>query len=264
MIHKAIWFFLLSVTLAAQAQTSPQEKQLFEQLNASRKEAGLAALEWDEHLAEAARAHSERMAAVNELGHVLKGEPAVADRIAATGLHFNRSGENVGYDSDFDNLHQSWMNSPPHRENILSPNYNVVGIGVARTEDGLWYGTQDFAHALPQRTAAQAEDVAAQAFADMRKKDGRSPLERMTDAQVRGLACRMAKTGRLDARAALELPGVTEAVVYNNAFPEELPESARKLARSSNATRIAVGACFAPDAPGNPGGTFFVVMTFYP
>lgn len=263
MIQKAIFLLLLCAALAAQAQKSPQEKQLFDQLNQSRREAGLSPLEWDERLARAAREHTARMVAANELGHVLKGEPSVADRLAAAGIHFNRSGENVGYDTDFNDLHQSWMNSPPHRDNILSPDYNVVGIGVGRTDDGLWYGTQDFAHGLPQRTAAQADDLVARSFEDLRKKEGRPPLERVTDAQVKAVACRMARTGKLDARAASELPNVSEALVYNNAFPEQLPEGARKPARSNGLSRFSVGACFAQDAPGNPGGTYFVVMTFY-
>ncbi len=263
MIQKAILLLILCAALAAQAQKSPQEKQLFAQLNASRKEAGLPALEWDESLAQAAREHTERMVAANELGHVLKGEPTVADRLGAAGVHFNRSGENVGYDTDFNDMHRSWMDSPPHRENILSPDYNAVGIGVGRTDEGLWYGTQDFAHALVQRTATQAEDVVARSFAAMRKKEERPPLERTTDPQVKAFACRMAQTGKLDSHAALQLPGVQAAVVYNNGIAEDLPESARQAARNRRFEKFAVGACFAPVAPGNPGGTFFVVLAFY-
>lgn len=263
MIQKAIIFLLVGVALSAQAQKSPQEKQLFDQLNQSRKEAGLPALNWDERLAEAAREHSQRMADTNELGHVLKGEQSVAERVAGKDVHFNRSGENVGYDTDFNDLHRSWMDSPPHRENILNPNYNVVGIGVAHTDDGLWYGTQDFAHALEQRTAKQAEDLAAQAFEALRKKEKRPPLDRTDDNSLHDLACNMAKSGKLDTQAALRLPGVRAAVAYNNGVPEDLPDSTESAARSREFSKFAVGACFAPSAPGNPGGTFFVVMTFY-
>ncbi len=202
------------------------------------------------------------MADNNQLGHVLRGEPQVADRLGATGIHFLRSGENVGYNSDFNDITHAWMQSPGHRENMLSPNYNVVGIGVAQGDDGIYYATQDFAFGVAQRTPAQAEDMAADAFNDLRKKESRRPLQRLDNPQVHNLACNMAKTGKLDPRLALQLPNVREALVYNNARPEELPNNARNIARHNNYQEFAVGACFTGDQPNNPGGTFFVVMTF--
>jgi uncharacterized protein YkwD len=42
---------------------------------------------------------------------------------------------------------QAWMHSPPHRENILSPQFSEIGIGVARgapiagVDDGVTYAT---------------------------------------------------------------------------------------------------------------------------
>lgn len=233
------------------------------QLNESRQEAGVAPLEWDERLARAAREHTKRMIEANKLGHVVDGEAPVPERLAATGIRFNRSGENVGYNTDFDDLQRAWMDSPGHRENILSPNYNVVGIGVAQGEDGLFYATQDFAHALPQRTAEQAEDLAGDAFDNLRKQAKRPPIERVKNARVEELACSMAKSGKLNPRLASSLPYVRTAVVYNNSRPEDLPESARKLARQTDLTKYSVGACFTTDQPKNPGGTFYVVMTFY-
>ena len=245
------------------AQSTPEEKQLFQQLNDSRQKAGQEALQWDERLAEAAREHSKRMVEANQLAHVVNGEAQVGERLAATGVRFNRSGENVGYNTEFDDIHRAWMDSPGHRENILSPAYNVVGIGVSKSDDGLFYATQDFAHALPLRTAEQAEDVAAQSFEGLRKKSGRTPLQRINDSRLRDVACSMAQSGKLDPRQPMKIPDVRESVVYNNSRPEELPESARAIVRQNRYSKYAVGACFTGDQPNNPGGTFYVVMTFY-
>lgn len=253
---------LLLFALPILAQQNAQEKQLFDELNADRKEAGLPPLEWDERLAKAAREHSKLMADQNQLGHVLQGEPAVAERLAATGIHFNRSGENISYDSNFNDITNAWMHSPPHRENMLSPDYNVVGIGVARSDDGIYFATQDFAHALPQRTAGQAEDLAAQSFEALRKKNG-PRMERIQEPAVRRVACEMAKAGKLDPKLAMALPDVRSTVVYSDSRPEDLPESARSTARSNRFTKYAVGACFSEDQPNAPGGIFYVVMTFY-
>jgi len=250
------------VGLPALAQQTAQEKQLFDELNADRKDAGLPPLEWDERLANAAREHSKLMADQNQLGHVLKGEPSVAERLAASGIRFNRSGENVGYDSNFNDMTDAWMHSPPHRENMLSPDYNVVGIGVAKTDDGIYFGTQDFAHALPQRTAQQAEDLVAQSFEELRKKSG-PRVERIQDAAVQRVACAMAKTGKIEPKLAMALPDVHSTLVFSDSRPENLPDAAHSLARSNRFTKYAVGACFTGDQPDAPGGTFYVVMTFY-
>jgi uncharacterized protein YkwD len=41
-------------------------------------------------------------------------------------------------------MEAAWMGSAPHRANILSGSFNVVGIGVFRGPDGRWWATQDF------------------------------------------------------------------------------------------------------------------------
>jgi uncharacterized protein YkwD len=38
----------------------------------------------------------------------------------------------------------AWMNSPGHRNNILSSIYNQIGVGVAKASNGTFYWTQQF------------------------------------------------------------------------------------------------------------------------
>ena len=248
---------LLLYSSAAMAQQSEQEQQLVRELNQSREQAGLPPLKVDERLTQAAREHSQKMADTNTLGHVLPGETGVAERLAATGLHFNRSGENVGYNTDFNGLHSGWMKSPPHKENILSPNYTLVGIGVVRGQDGVYWATQDYATAIVQRTADEAEDLVAKTVQALR-----ASLERMEVPSLHDLACSMGQAGKVDPRKVLSLPGVHYAVTYNNSRPEELPASAKDAARTKSVTKFAVGACEA-SGKSNPGGTYYVVMAFY-
>lgn len=203
------------------------------------------------------------MAEKNKLEHMLPGELPVDRRLAATGIRFNRSGENVSYNSDFDDITHAWLDSPGHRENMLNDNYNVVGIGVAQGDDGTYFATQDFAHALPQRTQQQAEDIVAQSVNSFREQEHRAPLQRITNAGVRDLACSMAESGKLDASRAARLPDVRESVVYNNALPEELPATARKMLTGSQITKYAVGACYAGAEAKSGAETFFVVLAFY-
>jgi hypothetical protein len=244
------------------AQQSHQEQQLVQQLNQSRAQAGLPPLKVEDRLAQAAREHSQKMADANMLGHVLPGEPGVAERLAATGLHFNRSGENVGYNTDFGNIQSAFMHSPPHRANIMSPDYNLVGIGLVRGEDGVYWATQDFAHGIPQRTADQAEDLAARNVESFRKKTVGAPIQRVDVPPLHELACAMGRAGKMEPQKVLALPGVHYAVTYSNSSPEELPASAEDAARQKSVTKFAVGACEAAGR-GNPGGTYYVVMAFY-
>jgi uncharacterized protein YkwD len=43
-----------------------------------------------------------------------------------------------------DAIEDSFMNSPAHRDNILSPAFNSVGVGISYTPDGRVYVTQNF------------------------------------------------------------------------------------------------------------------------
>jgi uncharacterized protein YkwD len=267
-IMKAKALLLISVFLISlkaftlSDDTATLEQQLVDQLNQSRRQAGLPALSVDRQLTEAARQHSQLMSEKNTLGHVLPGETGVADRLAAVGVHFNRSGENVGYNSDFNGIHAGFMKSPPHRENILNPNYTQVGIGVVKDNDGVYWVTEDFAHIMVQRTADQAEDLVARNFETLRRKSGGGSLRRVDDPKLHNLACNMAQSSRLDPKQVLSLPGVRYAIIYNNSRPEELPSSVRTPARDKTLQQYTVGACFSEEKS-NPGGTYYVVMAFY-
>lgn len=261
-IPAAIVIALALVASALAQQPTPQEQQLIRELNQSRAQHGLSPLKVDPRLVGAAREHSKKMAAANTLSHVLPGEPSVAERIADAGVHYSRSGENVGYNTDFNGIQSGFMHSPPHRANILNPDYKEVGIGVARDRNGVYWVTQDFAEDVPQRTARQAEDLAAKSFESMRKTDGLAPLPRVRVQQLQSLTCRMAHASRLDPRAVLSLPGVRNVITYNNSRPENLPQSVQNVARDRALTRFAVAACQTSNAT-NPGGTYFVVMAFY-
>src|SRR5689334_24614455 len=84
------------------------EHELFDQTNQARAQAGLAALSWDDGLANAARDHAQAMAAQGQLSHQLPGESALAQRIAAnTALHLDRAGENVAQAAEADRAQSS-------------------------------------------------------------------------------------------------------------------------------------------------------------
>ena len=109
------------------------ERQLLILANQARAQAGVGRLQMDEGLTQAARAHAVEMAERQQLSHQFAGEPALAQRLAANcALHLDQAGENVAYAGSAQQAQESFMHSPPHRENLLNPAYNVAGFGVVR------------------------------------------------------------------------------------------------------------------------------------
>jgi uncharacterized protein YkwD len=143
---------------SSQSEVVAAERALFDALNRERAAQGLPALQWDEALASAAREHALRMAQRNTLSHQLPGEPAVQDRATRAGARFSLIAENIAVAPNPSTIHSAWMQSPHHRENILDPELNVVGIAVIRGGDGL-FAVQDFSQSVATLSVSQQEQV---------------------------------------------------------------------------------------------------------
>jgi uncharacterized protein YkwD len=138
--------------IAAQPSPSPTsledlvaEKQLFELANERRGEAGAPPLHMDANLTNAARAHARLMVERQQLSHQFEGEPSLMPRLLDTGLRLDRVGENVAYNASPEKAFEALMQSPPHRRNLLDPNFNSAGFAAFWT-NGRLYVVQDFAH----------------------------------------------------------------------------------------------------------------------
>src|SRR2546429_3451742 len=140
--------FVASAVQFSFSNEADAEDQLFALANQVRAEAGVPALQRDEGLTQAAREHAAAMAAQQQLSHQFSGETSVQQRLtAATPLHLDRAGENVAYTATVDQAHDNLMHSPPHRENLLNPAYNVAGVGGVRSGGSIYVG-QEFGHGL--------------------------------------------------------------------------------------------------------------------
>jgi uncharacterized protein YkwD len=131
-------------------------EQLFVFGNQARAARGLRALEWDPALAAAALRHCERMAAEGAISHQFAGEPDLSERAGGAGAHFNLVEENVAVGPSPVSLHEAWMNSPHHLENLLNPEVNRVGYAVVARGDVL-YAVADFAHSVAALSREQVE-----------------------------------------------------------------------------------------------------------
>ncbi|WP_247729320.1 CAP domain-containing protein [Halovivax limisalsi] len=140
------------------------EDFIHHEVNEIRSERGLEPLDWDARIASVARAHSADMAAREYFAHENPDGQSPLDRFQTTGDYCRRYGENIAQswvdrpvrldDGDVETyetaeaaaqgLVEQWMNSPPHREAILSSNWDRAGVGVYLTGSGKIYATQNF------------------------------------------------------------------------------------------------------------------------
>ena len=122
-------------TTPASAVTS-RERTLFHLLNRSRHRHGRAPLRLSASISRLARRHSVRMARARSLFHQCMS-------CILHNHHWRSIGENVGDAGSVRTMNTLFMNSPPHRENMLCGCFTRVGIGIVRWGGQLWV-TEDF------------------------------------------------------------------------------------------------------------------------
>ena len=114
----------------AKVGSAEAEAKLVELINRDRRGAGLAPLKVDAQVAAVARAYSVEMARTGVVAHVSPESGTASDRLAKAGIRRPLIEENLARSSSVESAHQSLMNSPGHRANILSPGVTQVGVGV--------------------------------------------------------------------------------------------------------------------------------------
>ena len=110
-------------------------------MNRDRAAAGIPPLALHRDLGSIAAEFSGRLAREGGLRHnetFLSAESL--ERLGARKL-----GENVGFDASAESVHRRFMESAPHRANILDGDFDAVGIGVMRGPGSLIYFVEDFA-----------------------------------------------------------------------------------------------------------------------
>jgi Cysteine-rich secretory protein family len=235
---------LLSAGAAfAQAESveSGAEQEILRLLNGERESRGLAPLDFSEGLREAARRHSQRMAADRVLGHQLPGESGLERRLTHESQHFDVSGENVAFAADAARAHSALMHSTPHRANILDRDYNSVGIGVVRS-GGEIYVTEDFAHLVAASSVGGMEEQVASDLNRRRQASGEPLLRRVQAPGLRHRACEMAARDELNPSAGM-LDGASSSVAFTASDPDDIAISLRSL-HARRASAFAVGACY--------------------
>jgi len=236
------------------------ERQLLDLANQARSQAGAPMLVLDAGLSHAARAHAEAMFAAQQLSHQFVDEPSLPQRLAAaTRTQLEQEAENVALDFDAAQAQRHLMLSPPHRENLLNPAYNVIGLGVLRSGNRL-YIVEDFGHALPSYSAAEVKSRVAVALEQARHQSAQPDLVRRDLPIADDAACSMAQADRLGTPPIHQLAQRYNVLTYTSLHPETLPANASRVLVSPHLSTFSVGACYAHTAS-YPSGVYWVVLT---
>ena len=131
-------------------------EQIFALGNQARAQAGVASLAWDPALAAAALRHCRMRAAAGPISHQYSGEPDLSTRAAQAGAHFSVIEENVAFAPSASAVHLAWMQSQGHRENLLSPEVDHVGIALVYSRGEL-YAVADYSAVVENMSPAQVE-----------------------------------------------------------------------------------------------------------
>jgi Cysteine-rich secretory protein family len=229
------------------AQSSPgnREQVLLLSANRDRQAQGLPALKWNSALATAARQHALSMARQNTLSHQLPGEPDLAARASRAGVRFSTVAENVAVGPSAEEIHKGWMNSPPHRANLLDPQVTAVGIAVAAA-NGTLFAVEDFSDTVAELSLQDQEKLVA------------------TQLQSRGIAL-LSYTSEARKTCALDngYAGTHEpsfVLHYATSDLKALPELLKQRIRTGKYHNGAVGACLAEQKKGFSGYRIAVML----
>lgn len=113
------------------------EQEMFVLLNKERTKRNLQSVTFSENLAKVGRAHCQDMFERGYFSHFTLEGLSPFDRMAKGDITFNYAGENLALAPNVELAMKGFMQSEGHKANILSQNFNRVGIGVV---DGEVYG----------------------------------------------------------------------------------------------------------------------------
>lgn len=137
---------------ASLPEATDEERRFVELTNRERLRRGMSELRIDPLLIAVAREHSAEMRDRDYFSH---HSPSASLRtpmdrylhaVAAARPPYACVGENLFYCtiSDVERGHRAFMNSPKHRENVLYPRFEKIGVGIVKDREGKFWVTQMF------------------------------------------------------------------------------------------------------------------------
>jgi len=212
-------------------------EQLFTLTNQARSAAGVAQLQWDEALYQAALQHCQRMAVEAQLAHRYDSEADLAARAAQAGAHSSVVEENVASGSSAAAIQTSWMQSPAHRANLLSAEVDHAGIAVVASR-GQLYAVAVYSRSFAPETPSQVE---AQIAERLRTKG----IDVQNDPKDARAYCAQEHDAKLSS-----VPGFK--MLWQSQDLAQLPQPLLDRIASGRYQRATVGSCPSQGNEGSP------------
>jgi len=228
------------------AIADPLAHRIFSLTNQDRADQGLPPLLWSTALASSAKAHAAMMSQEPVLSHQYPGEAPLIERANQAGAHFRTVAENIASGWSAEQINTAWMHSPSHRENILDPRLNTLGVAVVQRGSQL-YAVEDFADAVQALNVQQVEERVG---------------ELLRQAGV--IASAPAGPGEQACRMGHGWPqgtNVRSIVRFESSDLSQLPAAVLQQIRAKGFARATVGACSPP--AGEDFTTYRVAILFY-
>lgn len=109
---------------------SDDEKNVLELVNSVRSEAGVGKVTYNEELAKVASDKAKDMVENGYFSHQSKTYGTPFEMMRSYGISFKAAAENIAGNKTVERAFYSWMASDSHKENILNPDYDEMGVGV--------------------------------------------------------------------------------------------------------------------------------------
>lgn len=249
------------LALAQEQINADGDQQLLVLINQERAKAGVPPLALNEALTRAAIKHAMLMAREDSVVHQLPDEEPLALRVSDESLRCDHDAENIAMAGNLAETHSLLMQSPPHRANILNPQFNSVGLAIVQS-GALTYVTEDFAHVLPNYSEMEADAAAQETIVEFIRAERFPVPPRKQRPELTRIACDMAKEDKLDGTKAQSVAGGKSAVAWTSADLAQLPPGLKKVLSQPLISGYSLGVCFAASGQ-YPSGVYWLVMVFY-
>ena len=166
-IEAVMSLMLFSVFFSAAAQASDiTAESVINLVNKARISANVAVLKNNDLLQKAAEQKAQDMIDNNYFAHVSPQGKSPWDFIESNKYDYHYAGENLAINfTSVKDQQQAWMDSPTHRQNILNPDYQEIGVAVKKGNiDGhmTTVTVQEFGTKMPEAVNVVSNSKVAQ------------------------------------------------------------------------------------------------------
>lgn len=107
-----------------------QELEMLKLINQARAKNNAPPLQIDMQITNVARIKAQDMIDNNYFSHYSPKYGSPFNMLKSFGISYVQAGENIAGNQNVQAAHNSLMNSPGHRKNILNPDYTHIGLGI--------------------------------------------------------------------------------------------------------------------------------------